>query len=181
MTRPAETPPDDDLIGRWRDGDERAAAELVRRHGPALAHYLGGAGAGDDVDDLVQEAFFRAFRRIESYRGTASFRTWLLAIGSNALKDLRRRHVRRPVVALNDRDVVDEAGDPHAAVVERDLEVRLQAALEDLPPMQRDVFLLRAQQGCEYDDIAEALGTTAGAARVHYHHAVKRLKKGLGL
>jgi RNA polymerase sigma-70 factor (ECF subfamily) len=43
--------------------------------------------------------------------------------------------------------------------------------------MQRDVFLLRAQQGMEYEDIAVALGTTVGAARVHYHHAVKRLKK----
>jgi DNA-directed RNA polymerase specialized sigma24 family protein len=43
--------------------------------------------------------------------------------------------------------------------------------------MQRDVFLLRAQQGLEYEDIALALGTTVGAARVHYHHAAKRLKK----
>jgi len=46
-----------------------------------------------------------------------------------------------------------------------------------LPPMQRDVFLLRAQQGIEYEDIARALGTSVGAARVHYHHAIKRLKR----
>lgn len=177
VTRAAEQPPDADLIGRWRDGDEGAAAELVRRHAPALARYLSGAGAGDDVDDLVQEAFFRAFRRIDSYRGTASFRTWLLAIGSNALKDMRRRYLRRPVVALDDRDVVDDGSDPHAATVERDLEERLRAGVQSLPPMQRDVFLLRAQQGLEYEEIAEGLGTSVGAARVHYHHAVRRLKK----
>ena len=51
------------------------------------------------------------------------------------------------------------------------------AGLEQLPRMQREVFLLRAQQGFEYEEIAAALGTTPGAARVHYHHAVRRLKE----
>jgi RNA polymerase sigma-70 factor (ECF subfamily) len=53
---------------------------------------------------------------------------------------------------------------------------RLGAGVQGLPRMQRDVFLLRAQQGLEYEEIARALGTSVGAARVHYHHAVKRLK-----
>ena len=51
--------------------------------------------------------------------------------------------------------------------------------LERLPRMQREVFLLRAQQGLEYTEIAAALDTSAGAARVHYHHAVRRLKEWL--
>ena len=58
-------------------------------------------------------------------------------------------------------------------------ERRLTDGLARLPRMQREVFLLRAQQGLEYDDIAAALGTSSGAARVHYHHAVKRLKEWL--
>ena len=61
-------------------------------------------------------------------------------------------------------------------VVGRDLLARLERAVQALPPMQRDVFLLRAQQGAEYRDIARALETSVGAARVHYHQAVKRLK-----
>src|SRR2546422_977286 len=56
-------------------------------------------------------------------------------------------------------------------------EQRLAAGMEQLPRMQREVFLLRAQQGLEYDEIAAALGTTPGAARVHYLHAVRRLKE----
>ncbi|MFQ5810642.1 MAG: RNA polymerase sigma factor [Armatimonadota bacterium] len=52
----------------------------------------------------------------------------------------------------------------------------MEEAVHQLPPLQRDVFLLRAQQGAEYEDIAAALDTSVGAARVHYHHAVKRLK-----
>ncbi len=179
MTVPelAEGRSDVELIAAWRGGDEAAAAELVRRHARPLARYLGGAGARDDVDDIVQETFFRAFRKIESFRGTASFRTWLMTIGSNVLKDLRRREQRRPVMPLADRDIADQAMDPHAETVSHDLERRLSRAVANLPPMQRDVFLLRAQQGTEYSEIAAALETTEGAARVHYHHAVKRLKK----
>ena len=59
---PEVGPSDAELIGKWRRGEEAAATELVRRHAAAVARYLSAAGAGEDVDDLVQEAFFRAFR-----------------------------------------------------------------------------------------------------------------------
>ena len=60
--------------------------------------------------------------------------------------------------------------------VARDQMSRIEAEVAKLPPMQRNVFLMRAQQGEEYESIAAALGTTVGAARVHYHQAVKRLR-----
>ena len=181
MTLPhGEQPSDADLIAAWRAGDESAAAELVRRHATAVARFLGAAGAGDDVEDLVQETFFRAFRKIESYRGGASFRTWVIAIGSNALKDARRRVRRRPVMPLETDEIPDERTDPHAELIGQELEQRVERWVQQLPRMQRDVFLLRAQQGMEYEDIAGALKTTVGAARVHYHHALKRLKEWLG-
>jgi len=69
------------------------------------------------------------------------------------------------------------AGDPQQLAEAGEIEARLQAGLGRLPRMQREVFLLRAQQGYEYEEIAAALGTSTGAARVHYHHAVKRLKE----
>lgn len=172
-------PTDADLIASWRAGDETAAAELVRRHAGAVARFLSAAGGGDDVDDLVQEAFFKAFRKLDGYRATASFRTWVMSIGSNALKDLRRRDARRPVLELDDRQIVDESASPHATVVASDLEKRLQNEVLRLPAKQREVFLLRSQQGNDYGEIAEVLGTSVGAARVHYHQAVKRLKKAL--
>jgi RNA polymerase sigma-70 factor (ECF subfamily) len=179
MPDPGAARSDAELIKAWKAGQEAAATELMRRHARAVAAYLSAAGAGEDVDDLVQEAFFRAFTRLDSFKGQASFRTWVMAIGSNALKDLRRRSMRQPVVALDDREVADERGDPFAETAVRELEQRLQLAVENLPQMQRDVFLLRAQQGMDYEDIAAALDTSVGAARVHYHHAVKRLKKEL--
>ena len=173
----AEQPGDADaaLIAAWRGGEESAAAELVRRHTDALARFLAAAGAREDLEDLVQETFFRAFRNVARFRGASSFRTWLMAIGSNALRDLRRRR-RATVLPIENREIEDRRSDPHGDAVERDLVHRLQAQVAALPPKQRDVFLMRAQQGAEYEEIAAALGTSVGAARVHYHQAVKRLK-----
>lgn len=144
-----------------------------------MAQFLAAAGAGDELEDLVQETFYRAFRRIGGFRGRASFRTWVIAIGSNALKDLRRRGRQRRVLSLEDAHVPDQRDDPGGAALERDLLERLERATQELPRLQRDVFLMRAQQGARYEEIAAALGTTPGAARVHYHHAVRRLKQTL--
>jgi RNA polymerase sigma-70 factor (ECF subfamily) len=170
---------DAELIGAWQSGSEAAASELVRRHARALARFLSAAGAPEaDLDDLVQEAFIRAFRASAGFRGQCQFRTWLLTIGANALKDLGRRLARRQVVPL-DEGLASSDGDPQQRAEAGETEARLQRGLERLPRMQREVFLLRAQQGLEYQEIAAALGTSAGAARVHYHHAVKRLKEWL--
>src|SRR3989475_11658253 len=169
--------PDAALIAAWQGGDEQAAAELVERHARPLARYLAGAGARDaDLDDLVQETFIRAFRAVDRFRSQCQFRTWLLTIGGNVLKDASRRATRARIVPLDDQLRATD-GDPHERTVAIELEARLQQGLARLPRMQREVFLLRAQQGMEYDDIAAALGTTPGAARVHYHHAIKRLKE----
>ncbi len=174
---PAVPPPDAALIRAWQGGDEQAAAELVGRHARPLARFLAGAGAPEaDVDDLVQETFIRAFRNVDRFRGQCQFRTWLLTIGSNVLKDFGRRAARRKVLPL-DEGVRDWAGDPHEHAEASEAEALLAAGLQRLPRLQREVFLLRAQQGLEYEEIAAALATTPGAARVHYHHAVRRLKE----
>jgi len=180
MTEPAAAsrahPSDADLVQAYRNGDERGATELVLRHARAVARFLAGAGADPaDVDDLVQETFLRAFRAVRRWRGEASFRTWLLVIARNQLRDHRRRHGGRQVLALEEGDAF-APDDPASALEATELERRLEAGLRRLPRLQREVFLLRAQQGLDYEAIAAALETTPGAARVHYHHALKRLK-----
>src|SRR5690348_5570373 len=170
---------DADLIARWQGADESAATELVLRHGRPLARFLSAGGAQQsDLDDLVQETFLRAFRSIAGFRGQCQFRTWLLTIGSNVLKDEGRRAAKRKVVPL-DENLRATGCSPHDEAVASEAEGRLTEALTELPRLQREVFLLRAQQGLAYEEIASALETTPGAARVHYHHAVKRLKERL--
>lgn len=171
-------PTDADLVRGYRAGDERSAAVLVARHANAIARFLAGSGADwDDVDDLVQETFVRAFRALDGWRGEAQFRTWLFTIASNLRRDAYRRRGRGArLVSLEEVDL--EAGeDPASTLDAREAERVLSRGLGTLPRLQREVFLLRAQQGLEYPEIAEALGTTPGAARVHYHNAVKRLKE----
>src|SRR5437879_2653267 len=105
------------LIAAWQGGDEQAAAELVRRHARALARFLGAAGAPDaDLDDLVQETFIRAFRAVGRFRGQCQFRTWLLTIGGNVLKDAARRFRQVRVVPLDD-ELRSRGGDPHGTGV----------------------------------------------------------------
>jgi len=172
-----EAPSDAALVAAYRAGDERAATELVRRHLGAAGRFLYASGAGrSDVEDLVQETFFRAFRKVDSWRGDAAFRSWLFTIAGNLLRDDYRKRKGRQILSIEDRDLPDRA-DPEADLVASEAAERVREGLSRLPRLQREVFLLRSQEGREYDDIAAALGTTPGAARVHYHHAVKRLKE----
>src|SRR5206468_9786597 len=121
------------LIAAWQAGDERAATELVRRHGRALARFLGGGGAREaDVDDLVQETFIRAFRAVGKFRGQCQFRTWVLTIGGNVLKDAGRRFRQVRVVPLDD-ELRSREGDPHETAVADETEGRLREGLERLP------------------------------------------------
>src|SRR5262245_53857998 len=116
---------DADLIARWQSGDESAATELVLRHGTPLARFLAASGGQQpDLDDLVQETFLRAFRSIAGFRGQCQFRTWLLTIGSNVLKDAGRRAARTKVVPL-DEGLRAGGGTPHDEAVAAEAERRL--------------------------------------------------------
>ncbi|MGA2383454.1 MAG: RNA polymerase sigma factor [Gemmatimonadales bacterium] len=166
---------DGELIALYLAGDEAAASELVGRHTAALARYLAAQGApAEELEDLSQEAFFKAFRALASFRGGASFRTWLLAIGGNVLRDGRRRWRRRQVVELTP-EIRDPSGDPAQHADAGWTLERLEEGIGKLARLQREVFMMRAQQGLEYEEISAALSISEGAARVHYHHAVKRL------
>jgi RNA polymerase sigma-70 factor (ECF subfamily) len=178
MPAPAHAAASDaDLVRAYLGGDEAGATALVTRHAAAVGRYLAGVGADPgEVEDLLQEAFFRAFRRIDGWRGEASFKSWLCTIAGNLLKDEYRKRKGRKMLPLEERDLT-EAENPESILSGRELEQRLAEGLATLPRLQREVFLLRAQQGAEYEEIATALGTTPGAARVHYHHAMKRLKE----
>src|SRR6478736_4305664 len=86
---------DAELIQRWKEGDQRAATTLVERHSPALARFAVSCGARQDIDELVQDTFVRAFNSIDGFRGDSSFRTWLFTIERRLLLDRRRADKRR--------------------------------------------------------------------------------------
>src|SRR5947199_4098533 len=95
-SRGGDGPSDLDLIARWKRGDERAGTEVVARHAQALARFASSFGASDEIDDLVQDTFVRAFQSLDGFRGDSSFRTWLFTIERRLLLDRRRAEKRRP-------------------------------------------------------------------------------------
>jgi RNA polymerase sigma-70 factor (ECF subfamily) len=170
-----------DLIARWKSGDERAATALVERHADAIARFAASVGAREDVEDLVQETFVRAFGSFDSFRGESSLRTWLFTIARRLLLDRRRSERRRGggsrmALDVKDSDAVTEY-DALDAVVADETQHRMREAVARLTPTQREVFTLRVSEGLSYKEIADAVDTTEGAARVHYHNAMRAIKE----
>jgi len=168
---------DHDLIARWKAGDQRAASLLVERHAGAVARFIASLGARGDAGDLVQDTFVRAFGSLDSFRGESTLRTWLFTIARRLLLDLRRSQRRQgDQVDVHENDAVTEY-DSLDTVVADETRRRLRDAIARLSRTQREVFLLRVNEGLSYKEIAEAAGTTEGAARVHYHNAMRAIKE----
>jgi RNA polymerase sigma-70 factor (ECF subfamily) len=170
-------PSDVELIARWKAGDERAASALVARHTDALARFAISLGERGDVEELVQDTFVRAFGSIDSFRGESSLRTWLFTIQRRLVVDRRRTSRRRRNEVEVQEDDVATAYTALDGVLADETEVRLKGAMGRLSPMQREVFTLRVTEGLSYRDIAEVVGSTEGAARVHYHNALRVVKE----
>jgi RNA polymerase sigma-70 factor (ECF subfamily) len=171
--RAADPAADIELIKRWRSGEERAARALVERHADALARFAASQGVRDEVDELVQDTFVRAFAAIESFRADSSFRTWLFTIERRLILDRRRAQRRRKDdTEVDERDAAT-AYDALDTIVADEMGQRIRNAVAKLSPMQRDVFTLRVTEGLSYKEIADLLDSTEGAARVHYHNAVR--------
>jgi RNA polymerase sigma-70 factor (ECF subfamily) len=170
---------DNALIKRWNEGDERAATALVERHATALARYIGSLGERDGAEEVVQDTFVRAFQSLESFRGDSSLRTWLFTIARRLVVDRRRAFRRRREVG--DLDEVDAATEYTAldGLIASEAKRKVWGAVGKLSPTQREVFLLRVNEGLSYKEIAEVAGTTEGAARVHYHNALRTVKENL--
>jgi RNA polymerase sigma-70 factor, ECF subfamily len=170
---------DADLIAAWKAGDQRAAARLVDRHADALARFASAAGGVDaaDVEELVQDTFVRAFGSIDSFRGDSALRTWLISIERRLLLDRRRAARRKRREQEIDEGLVAGGGTPLDELVATETVSRVRRALSALSPTQREVFVLRVNEGLSYRDIAGIVDTTEGAARVHYHNAMRMIKE----
>jgi len=166
-----------ELIAQWKAGDQRAASALVERHAAALALFAVASGERNEVDELVQDTFVRAFNSLDGFRGDSSFRTWLFTIERRLLLDRRRAEKRRRDRLEIQEDDASTEYDALDSVVADETEGRMRDAVKRLSPTQREVFTLRVAEGLSYKEIAEAVGTTEGAARVHYHNAMRTVKE----
>ena len=170
-------PTDLALIERWKQGDSRAATKLVGRHSQALARFAASLGEREGIEDLVQDTFVRAFASLDSFRNESSLRTWLFTIERRLMLDRRRAERREAAtVEIEDSDSVSEYGALDALIAE-EMQEKVRRSLDALSPTQREVFTLRVQQGLSYKEIAAIVDSTEGAARVHYHNAIRTVKE----
>lgn len=176
---PGLEPSDAELIRQWKAGDGGAATRLVDRHAAAVARFVAGAGERQEIEEVVQDTFVRAFGAIDSFRGESAFRTWLFTIARRLLLDRRRAERRDRMVATVDEGDAATQFDALDAMVADESMQRVRRAMDGLSPKQREVFTLRVEQGLGYREIAELIGSTEGAARVHYHNAMRAVKEAL--
>lgn len=174
---------DDELIGRVRRGETRHFAELVQRYqDPVYGMTLRFIGSAVDAEDLAQEAFLRAYRGLEGFKGDSRFSTWLYRITWNLCADWLRRN-RRPGRAAMTID--DAGGVPDGRVdveegylaAEEKREVR--EALDRLDAKYRNVLILLYYQKLSYDQIADVLDVPLKTVETRLYRARKLLKETL--
>ena len=177
-------PSDTELCRAFMAGDEVAFGELIRRHQDVVFDIVRRyTSRTEDARDLSQRAFLKAFhaarrtlRRLGG-SGHIPFRAWLLRIVINLGKNharQERRWQRAPVDALEKATTVSPSALESLELSERERLAR--AAVLKLPKGQREVLTLRIDGELPFAEIAEVLGISENNAKVHFHHAVKRLK-----
>ena len=169
------------LLGRARDGDPEALNELVLLHqASAYRVALSILGSEADAQDAAQDGMIRALRGLAGFRGDAAFRTWLLSIVANEAHSLLRRSARRHETPLDEEvaGAVPGQGAAEGVILQAEA-ARVRAMLSRLPEKQRLAVQLRVDEGLSFREVGEVIGSTEGAARVNYHHGIRRLREWL--
>jgi len=172
---------EDELVERLRDTStlRDAFAQVVSLYSEKLYWQIRKmALTHDDANDLLQNTFLKAWLNIEYFRGEAKLSTWLYKIAVNECLTFLHRQRMMNNVSLDQTDVFlldrlkgDEYFDGDQA------QMKLQEAILRLPDKQRLVFTLKYYDEMKYDDMSEVLGTSVGALKASYHHAVKKVEE----
>ncbi|GAB3448367.1 RNA polymerase sigma factor [Actinophytocola sediminis] len=166
-------------MARARTGDQQAYASLVARHG-ALAHrtaYL--LGAGEDSEDVVQEAFVKAYRALGSFRDGAAFRPWLLRIVANETSNLHRATRRRRTLELRLVEPDIDPTQPDLQAVTADTRAAVLAAVNTLSYRDRQVLTCRYFLDLTEAETAQVLAWPRGSVKSRLSRALARLRRTL--
>ena len=128
----------------------------------------------DDADDVLQNTFIKAWSAIDSFRGESRLQTWLFRIAIN--ESLNHLSKKKQVVSIDDADVSPVNSLASDSYFDGDeLQQQFQTAINNLPEKQRLVFNLKYFDEMKYEDMSDLLGTSIGALKASYHHAVKKI------
>lgn len=172
---------EDEIVTLLRDPDRQrdAFAQVVACYGEKLYWQIRKMVLDhEDANDLLQNTFLKAWTNIDYFRGEAKLSTWLYKIAINECITFLNRQRNMNNVSIDDTDVFllerlkgDEYFDGDEA------QLKLQEAILTLPEKQRLVFTMKYFDEMKYDEMSDILGTSVGALKASYHHAVKKVEE----
>jgi RNA polymerase sigma-70 factor (ECF subfamily) len=134
----------------------------------------------EDADDLTQNTFIKAYKALDRFEGNSSLFTWLFRIATNESLTFLEKKKKRYFFSLDDhQEKLESYVDSSAPLSGDEIQVKLQKSLLKLPDKQRLVFHLKYEEDLSYEEISKITGTSVGALKASYHHAVKKIEQEL--
>lgn len=177
----AEREVDDALVVEVLGGDSRAFQRLVERHQERIFALVRHYASPAEVEDIVQETFLKAFRRLDSFQRQSSFSTWIYRIAVNSSLDYLKRRGRSPVHTVEDPEL--SAGPaprvlaPDARLQREEIAKVTHAVLAAMPEIFRTVLVMREFEGRTYQDMADVLGLSIGTVESRLFRARARFRE----
>jgi len=172
---------DNELLEQFRDESKRynAFSAMVARYRERLYwHIRKMVIVHEDADDVLQNTFVKAWKGLETFRGEAQLYTWLYRIATNESITFLNQKRSRQMMPLEDAEYLLSQSLHYDAYFSGDeLQLQLQKAILTLPEKQRIVFNMKYFDETPYEEMSEILGTSVGALKASYHHAVKKIKE----
>jgi RNA polymerase sigma-70 factor (ECF subfamily) len=171
-------------------GDREAFRALVERHSRSifsLAFRVTGNQA--DADEIVQETFLKAYKKLDGFHFQSSFRTWISRIAINCSLDMmdKRKHEAAMPMAPTEEGAAEQTIEipssrpgPERLAASAEIKRALASAIDSLTPIERTAFVMRHCEGCSIDEISATLNQTIGAAKNTVFRAVQKMRKSLG-
>ena len=171
---------DKEILSKFLNPDSRNLAfnQLVRKYQQKVYWHIRKMVIDhDDADDLTQEVFIKIWKNLESFRQDAQLYTWIYRIATNECLNFLSSKRRKFFLPINDVAAeLTEKLETSPDIEADEIQKKLQKALIQLPDKQRLVFNMRYYDDLKYEDISEILGTSVGALKASYHHAVKKIE-----
>lgn len=176
-----QTEEEQDIISQLKDPDmcREAFGKVIAQYSEPLYWQIRKMVIShDDADDLLQNTFLKAWENIENFRGEAKLSTWLFKIAVNETITFLSKERARRGISLDDGDAfLTDTLESDQWFDGDELQRELQNAVSRLPEKQRLVFNMRYFDNMKYERISEILGTSVGALKSSFHHAVKKIEQ----
>lgn len=180
---------DKDVVERILDGEKELYEILLKRYNQTLYRVIRGYLKDDEADDVMQEAYIKAFRNLHQFRGqTAAFSTWLIRIGVNEALQYLRKKKRHQVVHISGNNKSPDKlinfhtsvkMNPEQQLINNEGRLLIERAIEQLPEKYRVVYILRELEGMKNPEIADCLQISENNVKVRFYRAKELLKEKL--